>query len=262
MASNLTPSKRPSDENPLESEVPSKSQKTGPASVVRQRPVTYKVLCPVSQSGSVIGKGGSIVSRIRQETSAKIKLEDAVPGCNERIVIITSFYKEKEVQKVSEESERDETAEKEEEAEEQSEAVLEEKVMPAAFDALMRVFERVMLEESDLEEEEGDEGKRESVKEKETERASLFVTFKMLVLSGQVGSLLGKGGIIIKKIMADSGAQVRVLSRDLLPLCAKPQEDVVQVLFSFLQAGILTIFQLKLLLFPGGSSSYLMSQKY
>jgi poly(rC)-binding protein 3/4 len=240
MASNLTPLKRPSDENPLESEVPSKSQKTGTAPVLRQRLVTYKVLCPVSQSGSVIGKGGNIVSRIRQETGAKIKLEDTVPGCNERIVIITSFYKEKELQKVDEESERDEAAEKEEkeekeeEAEEQSEAVSEEKVMPAAFDALMRVFERVMLEESDLEEEEGGEGKRETEKEKETERSSLFVAFKMLVLSGQVGSLLGKGGVIIKKIMADSGAQVRVLSRDLLPLCAKPQEDVVQVLFSFL----------------------------
>lgn len=236
MASNLTPSKRPSDENPLESEVPAKSQKTGgPAAVVRQRLVTYKVLCPVSQSGSVIGKGGNIVSRIRQETGAKIKLEDAVPGCNERIVIITSFYKE--VQKVNDESERDETAEKEEkeeEVEEQSEAVPTEKVMPAAFDALMRVFERVMLEECDLSEEEGGGGgKRENEKEKEAERASLFVTFKMLVLSGQVGSLLGKGGVIIKKIMADSGAQVRVLSRDLLPLCAKPQEDVVQVLFFF-----------------------------
>ncbi|XP_078174482.1 RNA-binding KH domain-containing protein RCF3-like isoform X2 [Carex rostrata] len=232
MASNLTPLKRPSDENPLEPEIPAKAQKTGPpAPVVKQRLVTYKVLCPLAQSGSVIGKGGNIVSRIRQETGAKIKLEDAMPGCNERIVIITSFYKE--VQKVNEESERDELAENEEkeaEAAEPSEEVSAEKVLPAAFDALMRVFERVMLEECDIEaDEEGGGEKRENKKEEEAERASLFVTFKMLVLSGQVGSLLGKGGVIIKKIMAESGAQVRVLSRDLLPLCAKPQEDVVQI---------------------------------
>lgn len=236
MDSNLTPLKRPSEENHLESDVPAKSQKTGPAAAVRQRLVTYKVLCPLSQSGSVIGKGGNIVSKIRQETGAKIKLEDAVPGCNERIVIITSFYKEVEVQKVDEENGKDETAdneEREEEAEEPSEVAPPEKVMPAAFTALMRVFERVMLEECDIDaDEEGDGEEKESDKEKEAERASLFVTFKMLVLSGQVGSLLGKGGVVIKKIMAESGAQVRVLSRDLLPICAKPQEDVVQVHFS------------------------------
>lgn len=247
MASNLTPLKRPSDENPLETEIPAKAQKTGPpAPVIKQRLVTYKVLCPLAQSGSVIGKGGNIVSRIRQETGAKIKLEDAMPGCNERIVIITSFYKE--VQKVNEESERDELAENEEkeaEAAEPSEEVSTEKALPAAFDALMRVFERVMLEECDIEaEEEGGGEQRENKKEEEAERASLFVTFKMLVLSGQVGSLLGKGGVIIKKIMAESGAQVRVLSRDLLPLCAKPQEDVVQV-FSFLEACNPIFFQLK-----------------
>ncbi|KAJ1685026.1 hypothetical protein LUZ63_016416 [Rhynchospora breviuscula] len=235
MASNLTPSKRPSDENPQEPEVPAKLQKTGPATSVRQRLVTYKVLCPVAMSGSVIGKGGNIVSKIRQDTGAKIKLEDAVGGCSERIVIITSVYKE--AQKLDEGAEKDGTAENEEKevgAEEPSEAVPVEKATPAAFTALMRVFERVMLEECDLESEgegegEGEAEARESEEEKEAERASLFVTFRMLVLSGQVGSLLGKGGVIIKKIMAESGAQVRVLSRDQLPICAKPQEDVVQV---------------------------------
>ncbi|PIA39734.1 hypothetical protein AQUCO_02600290v1 [Aquilegia coerulea] len=50
----------------------------------------YRILCPVKKIGSVIGKGGDIIKALRDETHAKIKVGDSVPGTDERVVIIFS----------------------------------------------------------------------------------------------------------------------------------------------------------------------------
>lgn len=50
------------------------------------------------------------------------------------------------------------------------------------------------------------------------------------MLSGQVGCLLGKGGSVIKQMSAESGAQIRILPRDKLPICASPSDELVQVI--------------------------------
>ena len=83
-------SKRPFESNASEPNGRGKWRKTAP-SASQQPPlkippgaVVFRVLCPVSKSGSVIGKGGGIISRIREETGAKIRLEDIIPGCEER----------------------------------------------------------------------------------------------------------------------------------------------------------------------------------
>lgn len=41
--------------------------------------------------GSIIGKGGSIVKNLRQETGARITIQDAIPGSEERVVLISSY---------------------------------------------------------------------------------------------------------------------------------------------------------------------------
>ncbi|KAJ3694502.1 hypothetical protein LUZ60_009982 [Juncus effusus] len=220
MDSNLTPSKRPF-ESPSPSLDPhsfSKSQKTDPNSSPTARLITYKVLCPLSQSGSVIGKGGDIVSKIRAQTGAKIKLQDAVRGCDERIVVITSYCNYKSAQK-DEENYGNDTERNNEEREREREET-------PAYRALMRVFERVVNLTYDINGEEEEERENE---ERESEDNSTIVSFRMLVLSSQVGSILGKGGVVIKRIMAESGAQIRILSRDLLPFCANTYEDVLQI---------------------------------
>jgi poly(rC)-binding protein 2/3/4 len=38
----------------------------------------------------VIGKGGSIIENLREETGARIKVADAVPGSEERVIIISA----------------------------------------------------------------------------------------------------------------------------------------------------------------------------
>ena len=49
----------------------------------------YRILCPAQKIGSVIGKGGSIIKTLRQDSGAKIKIADAIPGVEERVIIIS-----------------------------------------------------------------------------------------------------------------------------------------------------------------------------
>lgn len=44
----------------------------------------------VSQVGAIIGKGGTIVKNIRDETGGRIRVVDGVPGCDERVIVISS----------------------------------------------------------------------------------------------------------------------------------------------------------------------------
>eukprot|EP00250_Pteridium_aquilinum_P014715 c22156_g1_i1 orf=582-2825(-) len=59
-------------------------------SLVRRGETVYKILCPASKTGSIIGKGGSIIKSIRQDTGAMIRIEDAVFGCDERVVTVSA----------------------------------------------------------------------------------------------------------------------------------------------------------------------------
>ncbi|KAH7296101.1 hypothetical protein KP509_26G008900 [Ceratopteris richardii] len=52
--------------------------------------LTIRILCPNTRIGSIIGKGGSIIKRMREETGAKIKVEEEVPDCDERIIRVSS----------------------------------------------------------------------------------------------------------------------------------------------------------------------------
>lgn len=52
--------------------------------------VVFRVLCPNARAGSVLGKGGEVIARLRSETDARIKVEDRVNGCDERVVTISS----------------------------------------------------------------------------------------------------------------------------------------------------------------------------
>jgi poly(rC)-binding protein 2/3/4 len=52
--------------------------------------LVFRILCPNEKIGSVIGKGGSIIKNLREETGARIKVADAVPGSEERVIIISA----------------------------------------------------------------------------------------------------------------------------------------------------------------------------
>ncbi|XP_072994603.1 RNA-binding KH domain-containing protein RCF3-like isoform X1 [Typha latifolia] len=236
MAFQLTPSKRPFERNPLEPNGRGKWQKTTGAlaqqSQLKVPPgtIVFRVLCPASKSGSVIGKGGGIVAKIRQETGAKVRLEEIVPGSEERVVVITGSEKDVEVSNeqnkekdegVSAAGDGDNDKESDESNDDKEDASAtaspkSEKGTSSAIKALLLVFERI------VEGEEGNDGGDEVI-----EKSS--VSFRLLVLSNQVGCLLGKGGSVIKQMSADSGSQIRILPRDKLPLCASPNDEIVQI---------------------------------
>ncbi|KAK8921416.1 hypothetical protein KSP39_PZI020915 [Platanthera zijinensis] len=90
MALPFTGSKRPFERYPTEPNGRGKWQKSSPSISHTNQfkfplgSIVFRILCLSSKSGSVIGKGGGVISKIRNETGAKIKLEESISsqvGC-------------------------------------------------------------------------------------------------------------------------------------------------------------------------------------
>ena len=47
------------------------------------------MLCPLQLAGAIIGKGGSRIRQIRQESGAGITIDEPAQGSNDRIITIT-----------------------------------------------------------------------------------------------------------------------------------------------------------------------------
>ncbi|KAL6012805.1 hypothetical protein ACLOJK_003294 [Asimina triloba] len=229
----VTPSKRPYDRISLDVNGRGKWQKTAgfiPQPQALRIPTgstVFRVLCPALKSGSVIGKGGTVVNKIRQETGAKIRIEDTIPGCTERIIVIVGFDKDVESSMDHDKSETNDAGNDPDDAREHNDSKGDQEVAPSenlqtekagssVQKALLRVIERMVEVEPNIGEED------------EVGKKSSAVCVRLLVLSNQVGCILGKGGSVIKQISSESGAQIRVLPRDKLPTCASPYDDVVQ----------------------------------
>ncbi|XP_050231778.1 KH domain-containing protein HEN4-like isoform X2 [Mercurialis annua] len=212
MSNALTPAKRPHDRNYTETNGKGKLQKTAGLNSP-SRNVVFRVLCPASKTGGLIGKGGSIISQIRQETGAKVRVEETVPGSDERVVVIAGADKESNV---NAEQNREDNDSKEANLEGEGDDTTVKEIS-SLQKALVLVFERIIEAEPEADGE--DEGKK---------KLSSF-TLRLLVLSSQVGCLLGKGGSVIKQMSAESGAQIRILPRDKLPPCASPNDELLQI---------------------------------
>uniref|UniRef100_A0A0C9S6Z6 TSA: Wollemia nobilis Ref_Wollemi_Transcript_10183_3113 transcribed RNA sequence n=1 Tax=Wollemia nobilis TaxID=56998 RepID=A0A0C9S6Z6_9CONI len=195
----------------------------------------FRILCSGTKTGGVIGKGGSIIKQLRQETGAKIRIEEGVPGCDERVIVIVGPEKEKKEgkeqnvgadsntqTKENTDEHNDGKGEDETEADEkgpQSEKELKrEKSISPAQEALLRVLHRILDAETDVKADE------------EAEKRTAPIVTRLLVPTNQVGCILGKGGKIIQQIRTESGAQIRILSRDQLPACALSTDEVVQIM--------------------------------
>lgn len=157
--------------------------------VIHSDDTVYRYLCPGKKIGSVIGRGGEIVKQLRAETKAKIRICEIVPGSDERVITIYSTSNETNASEESGDS-----------------------VCPAQ-DALFKIHERVISEESH-----GDE-----------EFEPQQITAKLLVPSDQIGCIIGKGGQIVQTIRSETGANIRILKDEHLPVCALSTDELVQV---------------------------------
>ncbi|MCO5551370.1 hypothetical protein L7F22_004872 [Adiantum nelumboides] len=52
--------------------------------------VTFRIMCPKEKIGSIIGKGGSIVQSIREETGAKISIDVSSKAGDERVIRVSA----------------------------------------------------------------------------------------------------------------------------------------------------------------------------
>lgn len=242
MSVQLTPSKRPHEESPKEPNGKGKWQKSS-----KILPVTsssgaeaLRMLCPASKTG-VFGKDSEIISQIQEETGTKVTVEEPAPGCDEIIIVITvSKEGETSSEQSKEDCSKNDTVAKEDDSDnkdgendgEKTDEIkdsghekksIHEKELPigrrdsSLQKALLLIFECIIKDETATNG--GDE---------ENGKSSTLVV-RLLVLSSQVGCILGKGGSVIKQMSSDSGAQIRILPRDKLPSCASTSDELVQV---------------------------------
>ncbi|KAG1331955.1 KH domain-containing protein HEN4 [Cocos nucifera] len=174
----------------------------------------FRILCPADRTGGVIGKGGSIVRQFREETGAKIRIEDSVQGSEDRVIIIIAEAPPKK--------RRDDGGGNGGEA-------AEDDASPAQR-ALVRVFERMLRVESERVGE-GNGGGGEGGGGGEEKEIQGQVVCKLLAPSSQVGCILGKGGKIVEKIRQESGAQIRIFGKDQVPLCAVAGDELIHICF-------------------------------
>ncbi|KAG0570194.1 hypothetical protein KC19_6G143700 [Ceratodon purpureus] len=193
----------------------------------------FRILCPAQKIGSVIGKGGSIIKTLRQESGAKIKIADAIPGVDERVIIISSADRGSDRGRGKDGSNRDSRSgdkgrdaarsrerdnvktEKDRDASQGDDTA---KLTPAQ-EALFKVHARIIADIEAL----GGDGSDQD------EEPSQQVITRLLVPNNQIGCLLGKGGKIIEQMRQSTGAQIRVLPKDQLPGCAMPTDELVQI---------------------------------
>ncbi|KAK7282942.1 hypothetical protein RIF29_12078 [Crotalaria pallida] len=245
----MTSSKRPNSESNGKRKGKGKRHKSSsgfPPLEVTPGSVVFRLLCPASRIGGVIGKGGAIVTQIRNETGVKLKIEEPVPHCDERVITILGDNSNSNNNKDAEEDaeqgregnnsnnnndadmdskEKDDDEMKDDGGdnndEDKDSVPLEdsksEKENSSIWKALSLVFERIVV---------GIQERAED--DKESSRSSI-VAFRLLVLSSQVGCIMGRAGSMIKQMSADSGAQIRILPRDKLPVCATTADELVQI---------------------------------
>lgn len=229
MSAPLTPSKRPhDDESDGKEKLPKLGGNRSPDKTSNSSfsNVGFRVLCPVSKVDYIIERSKS---HVREDTGVNIRVEEMVSGCDERVVVIGGSYEEPNVsvkQSKDDGGEEGNVAEDDENKEEDSKDKKDKEPAPindSQYEdkssnlqkALLVVFEKIV------------EANKETDGSEKNNKSSKFV-LRLLVLSSQVGRVLGKGGSVIKQTASESGAEIRVLPRDKLPVCASASDEVVQ----------------------------------
>lgn len=130
----------------------------------------------MKKMGNVLGKGGEIISALRGATHAKIRVADAVPGAEERVVMIFSYLLQ---------SERNDS---DQDPYDNYGTELEDvRAQCPAQDALLKIHYWIAA----------DEILRCGVIQEKTEPVDV-VTARIWFAKNQVGCLLGKRGTIIQ----------------------------------------------------------------
>mgnify|MGYP000476956014 FL=1 len=179
---------------------------------------TYRILCSGVKIGTVIGRGGGIIKSLRKETNARIKVLESVPGAEERVILVWSTQRDDERKK-----HRDGAKDHSDGGTgEDGDTIWSKKskggFLCAAQEALFKVYAKIV-------EDDERSGSHDQTRDNRNSEAMV----RLLVPNNQIGCLLGKGGRVIEKMRNETGANIRISSKDTLPGCALPTDELVQV---------------------------------
>lgn len=59
-----------------------------PQAAGERRQLHFRLLIPAARAGAVIGRGGEAIAALKAVTGARIGVDRALPGCDERLVHI------------------------------------------------------------------------------------------------------------------------------------------------------------------------------
>ncbi|XP_019185695.1 PREDICTED: KH domain-containing protein HEN4 isoform X2 [Ipomoea nil] len=168
----------------------------GDPSLVAAQPgqVNFRLLCHISTAGGVIGNNGSIVKSLENQTGCKIRFEEPLPNCHERVINITG----------------DAVVENTISIDHDTEEVYVQ--VSKAQESLVRVYEKILQVEGN-----GGEG-------------AGAIGCRLLACSNQIGALMGKGGKIVDAIRKSSGAKIKVSKKEQNPACAGSEEELIQIM--------------------------------
>ncbi|CAA7044392.1 unnamed protein product [Microthlaspi erraticum] len=202
--------------------------------------VHFRLLCPASRTGAIIGKAGSVIRHLQSVTGSKIRVIDDIPvPSEERVVLIIAPHEGRKDHTKKDESNgcdselpiSEET--KQEKVSECAEAgdKPDEEAPSSGQMALVRVLERIVF---------GDDA--DSADGVELEKGECEGLCRMIVRGNQVDFLMSQGGQMLQRIIEDSGANVRIAS-DQIPPCAFPGDVVIQITgkFSTVKKALLLI---------------------
>ena len=188
--------------------------------------VRFRLLCPTARIGRVIGKEGKVIKATRAETGARVKVAAATRGVDERVILVASG---------------DELAGGGDEEEAEGDA--DGEPTTTAERALFRIFDTISGDgaatttttttttettHSGASSSESGENGRDLSASGGRANASAPIC-RLLIPRAQVGSLIGKGGAVIRAIRASSGATVRVMPATMLPACANRGDELLQI---------------------------------
>lgn len=162
--------------------------------------VVYRILCPSGVIGSVIGKSGKVINTIRQETRARIKVVDPFPGCTERVLTIYCTVNDKK---------------------DIAEIENSDQITPlcSAQDALLKLHDAIAASLATAAE--NTKIGRDDIRE-----------CRLLVPTSQCSNVIGKAGSTVKKVRSRTGANVKIVSKDVSDpshACAMDFDNIVSV---------------------------------
>ncbi|KAL3616883.1 hypothetical protein CASFOL_039277 [Castilleja foliolosa] len=154
--------------------------------------IVYRILCPDTVIGSVIGKSGKVINGIRQDSRAKIKVVDPFPGSRDRVITIYCYVREKG------------------EVDIEGEFNVTEPLCPAQ-DALLRLH--VAIVNAFAGNGESDRKKRDR-DNRDSDRDRERVECQLLVPSSQSANIIGKSGVTIKKLRNKTRTNIKINAKD------------------------------------------------